>query len=145
VILFGGVKIGDPDFSAYYSQNFGIYMKVVIPFHKNVLAEDYTRPDPSFFHFAHAMLELYRNNPAVMHISGNNYQDQRIWGSGSYSQWAHSWGWATWRRAWKHYCVDISRSKQDWDNLTADLAFRRDRKCLWFQLLKGCANGTIST
>jgi hypothetical protein len=114
---------------------------------EGIILEDDTLPDPSFFHFANAMLERYRNNPEVMHISGNNYQDQRIRGSGSYyySQWAHSWGWATWRRAWKHYCVDISGFEQHWDNLTADLGFRRDRKCWWFESLKGCANGSIST
>jgi hypothetical protein len=114
---------------------------------EGIILEDDTLPDPSFFHFANAMLERYRKNPVVMHISGNNYQDRRIRGSGSYyySQWAHSWGWATWRRAWKHYCVDISGFEQDWDSLSADLAFSRDRKCWWFESLKGCASGTIST
>ena len=40
-------------------------------------------------------------------ISGDNFQFGRRTGDGSYyfSKYMHIWGWATWRRAWKHYDV----------------------------------------
>jgi len=44
-----------------------------------------------------------------MHISGDNFQDGRKRGTGSYypSQLAHIWGWATWRRAWQKYDLNM--------------------------------------
>ena len=40
-----------------------------------------------------------------MHISGNNFQPAEFSSSYSYyfSKYTHAWGWATWRRAWKHF------------------------------------------
>jgi len=44
-----------------------------------------------------------------MHISGNNLQHDRSRMEYSYyfSKYTHIWGWASWRRAWKYYDVDI--------------------------------------
>jgi hypothetical protein len=44
-------------------------------------------------------------------VSGGNLQFGRQRGSGSYyfSKYTHIWGWATWRRAWKHYDRDLAR------------------------------------
>jgi hypothetical protein len=48
-------------------------------------------------------------NPKVMHITGGNFQFGRKRGVASYyfSRIAHIWGWATWRRAWQAYDVDM--------------------------------------
>jgi hypothetical protein len=45
-----------------------------------------------------------------MHISGDNFQYGRTRGLGSYyfSRYPFVWGWATWRRAWKHYDFDAA-------------------------------------
>jgi hypothetical protein len=45
-----------------------------------------------------------------MHISGDNYQDGQCRGKGSYffSRYPLSWGWASWRRAWRYYDVKVS-------------------------------------
>lgn len=113
---------------------------------EGIILEDDILVDLSFFSFAQVLLERYRNSPEVMHISGNNYQGGRIRGNGSYyaSQFAHSWGWATWRRAWAHYKLDISGFKNDWDTLSAELGFSNDRKAWWFESLKTCGNGMSS-
>jgi len=44
-----------------------------------------------------------------MHISGDNFQFGRKRGEGSYyfSKYAHVWGWATWRRSWKYFDVNM--------------------------------------
>ena len=46
-----------------------------------------------------------------MHISGNNFQVERKGEQGDYyfSKYSHIWGWATWRRAWRHYDFDMSQ------------------------------------
>src|SRR6185436_19386626 len=76
-----------------------------------IILEDDCIPAPSFFHFCERLLEHYRNDTRVMHISGNNYlpadkrSSEREAQSRSYyfSKYTFSCGWATWRRAWKHY------------------------------------------
>jgi hypothetical protein len=69
-----------------------------------IILEDDCLPDPSFFYFCQELLEKYKDNPKIMHISGNNFQKGRKRGSASYyfSGYTHSWGWATWARAWKY-------------------------------------------
>ena len=56
------------------------------------------------------MLRRYRDDHRILHVSGDNFQDGRWRGSGSYyfSTYAHSWGWATWSRAWRDYDVSMS-------------------------------------
>jgi hypothetical protein len=69
-----------------------------------ILLEDDTLPHPSFFRFCEGLLERYRHDERVMHISGDNF---RVGVPPPYSyffsKYALSWGWATWRRAWRHY------------------------------------------
>lgn len=78
-------------------------------FFKNVEAgiilEDDCVADPSFFVFCEELLKKYKDNPQVMHITGDNYQDGQKRGIYSYffSKYTFVWGWATWRRAWQHF------------------------------------------
>jgi hypothetical protein len=75
-----------------------------------IILEDDCLPDPSFFRYCDEMLERYRDNERVGMVSGGNLQFGHQRGSGSYyfSKYTHIWGWATWRRAWKHYDRDLT-------------------------------------
>jgi len=74
-----------------------------------IILEDDTLPHPAFFRFCQELLEKYRTDERVMHISGNNYQLGRTRGPYSYyfSRYQHVWGFATWRRAFRHYDFDM--------------------------------------
>ena len=74
-----------------------------------IVLEDDTLPDPTFFRFCEELLEKYRSDERIMHISGNNYQFGRRVDSHSYyfSRYDHIWGWASWRRAWRAYDGDM--------------------------------------
>jgi len=76
---------------------------------EGIILEDDCLPDISFFPFCETLLHYYRNDERIMHIGGFNYQDNIMRGTGSYyfSQLSHVWGWATWKRAWDVYDVDI--------------------------------------
>jgi hypothetical protein len=78
---------------------------------EGIILEDDCVPDPSFFPFCGELLEKYRDNEQVMHISANNLQQGIIRGNESYyfSRLVHIWGWATWRRAWKKYDFTLNR------------------------------------
>lgn len=71
---------------------------------RGIIMDDDCLPDPSFFYFCQELLEKYKDNPKIMHVSGDNFQRGRKRGSASYyfSEYTHNWGWATWARAWKY-------------------------------------------
>lgn len=70
-----------------------------------IILEDDCLPHPSFFHYCENLLDYYRDDERIMAISGDNFQDgnQRTPYSYYFSKYNHCWGWATWRRAWKHW------------------------------------------
>ncbi len=76
-----------------------------------IILEDDCVPSQSFFWFCQEVLERYKHDTRVMHVSGNNYlngwrRDNDY--SYYFSDKVNSWGWATWRRAWQHYDFNIS-------------------------------------
>jgi hypothetical protein len=75
-----------------------------------IILEDDCIPDLSFFSYCTELLERYKDNPEIMHINGSNFQFGRKRGNASYyfSKYAHVWGWATWKRAWKKYDDKLS-------------------------------------
>ena len=76
-----------------------------------IVLEDDCLPDPSFFRFAQELLARFRDDERVGMISGDNFQAAgRPPSPHSYyfSHFCHIWGWATWRRAWRHYDVDMA-------------------------------------
>jgi hypothetical protein len=77
---------------------------------QGIILEDDCLPHPSFFPYCEALLNYYKNEERVMLISGDNFQKGKTRGEASYyfSQYSHIWGWASWRRAWKNYDVNMS-------------------------------------
>lgn len=76
-----------------------------------IILEDDCLPDPSFFPYCEEMLERYRDDERVMVISGFNFfgQTQEAKQSYYFSYLGSTWGWATWRRAWKLNDPDLKR------------------------------------
>lgn len=74
-----------------------------------IILEDDCVPHPTFFPFCEELLEKYRDDERVMHISGSNFQFGHKRGPFSYFFSRHNcvWGWATWRRAWRHHDIKI--------------------------------------
>lgn len=74
-----------------------------------IILEDDCLPHPSFFGYCEQLLNRYANDPQVMMVSGDNFQERpRTENSYYFSRWSHIWGWASWRRAWRHFDVEIS-------------------------------------
>ena len=74
-----------------------------------IVLEDDCLASPDFFTFCEALLERYRDHETILCINGNSYQTQFQRGDGSYffSRFPDPWGWATWRRAWRHFQRDL--------------------------------------
>ncbi len=75
-----------------------------------IILEDDCLPDPSFFRYAAELLEHYRDNPRVMHISGDNpvFFPSTIKASYAFVTMPLVWGWATWRRAWERMNLTLT-------------------------------------
>ncbi|MCU7837321.1 MAG: nucleotide-diphospho-sugar transferase [gamma proteobacterium symbiont of Taylorina sp.] len=77
---------------------------------EGIILEDDCLPNQSFFYFCEQMLQRYREDERIWHISGSNYQNGLKRGDSSYyfSMYCLIWGWATWKRAWQYYDVSIA-------------------------------------
>lgn len=84
-----------------------------------IILEDDCLPTSSFFTFMSELLHRYRDDPRVGSISGFNPIPGTINEDGRsylFSAYPSVWGWATWRRVWQDYDVDIA----DWPRLAGD-------------------------
>ena len=83
---------------------------------EGIILEDDILPLPSFFKYCDELLEYYRDNDRVAMISGcnlvSNYDN--IPDSYAFSAMSHIWGWASWRRSWNKYDVEMS-SWTNWE------------------------------
>lgn len=77
---------------------------------EGIILEDDCLPDQSFFPFCQELLERYRDDERVMMISGTNYLFNKIEIKESYyfSRYYAIWGWASWKRAWSLYDINMS-------------------------------------
>jgi hypothetical protein len=115
---------------------------------EGIMLEDDCLPDQSFFWFCQELLEYYRNDTRIMHISGNNFQFGRVRGEGSYyfSKYPHIWGWATWRRAWKHYDVNMKNLEEFEKEAQINNVFNiKQQQKYWRKIFQSVYDGKIDT
>ena len=74
-----------------------------------IILEDDCVAHPSFFGYCDELLEKFRDDERVMQIAGSNFQCGHQRGEYSYffSKFKICWGWATWRRAWRHMDMSV--------------------------------------
>jgi hypothetical protein len=115
---------------------------------EGIILEDDCLPDQSFFSFCQNLLEEYRNDNRVMHIGGTNFQHGKTRGKDSYyfSKFSHIWGWATWRRAWKLYDVNM-KSYPEFvkSNTISQIWNERYLQCFWIKALNSVYDGKLDT
>ena len=77
---------------------------------KAVFVEDDIDTSRNFFEFCRDMLNHYESDDRVLMVTGSNiYAGDDSFGIGdiTFSAFASIWGWATWKRAWEQYDVNI--------------------------------------
>lgn len=74
-----------------------------------IILEDDCIPHPTFLTYCEELLDRYRHDKRVMNISGQNvlFGRKRTEYSYYYSRFTLCWGWATWRRSWQYFDVDL--------------------------------------
>jgi hypothetical protein len=75
---------------------------------EGIILEEDCLPNLDFFVYIEKMLETYRDDSRIMHISGCNFiGDLNRKDDYFFSRKVSIWGWATWRRAWILYDYDL--------------------------------------
>ncbi len=105
---------------------------------EGIILEADCLPDQTFFPYCEELLARYRDDERIMQISGTDVEQGNRNFKCSASYYFLSipciWGWATWRRAWKHYDVEVRSWPQIRDSkllyslLPSAAAFRLGKK-----------------
>ncbi len=115
---------------------------------KGIILEDDCLPDLSFFPYCAELLEKYENNEQIMLISGNNFQNGKKHGDASYyfSRYNHIWGWASWRRVWQNYDVDMkSFPEKKKDDFLKSIFPKSKARKYWLNRFERAYRGEINT
>ena len=99
---------------------------------QGIILEDDCLPDPSFFPYCEELLDRYKDDTRIGHISGDNFLSGSIEENRSYDfcTCPHIWGWATWRRVWKNYDVNFPFWTEQKDK--RHLLFNNSREKFYF-------------
>lgn len=91
---------------------------------EGIILEDDCLPSNDFFRFAETMLHKYKDNDKIMLVAGTNFLGS--WKSKKqayfFSSFIHTWGWASWQRAWSLYDYELS----DWGEKKSLSQFKKN-------------------
>jgi len=89
---------------------------------EGIILEDDCLPSQSFFWFCEELLEKFRDDLRIQHVGGTNPFDTELNTNQYYfSKFNRIWGWASWRRAWNNYDVEIKM----WPSIKKDYYHKR--------------------
>jgi len=115
---------------------------------EGIILEDDCLPNIYFFEYCDKLLDKYKHNTRISSISGSNPYEGGINIHDSYLFSSHSqiWGWATWKRVWDLYDVNM----KDWKNVKDSgefcTKFYSERAyTYWKNLFQKCFEGKIDT
>jgi hypothetical protein len=114
---------------------------------EGIILEDDCLPSSSFFQFCADLLVRFRDNPAVGTISGDSFFPGSLRHPDPYffSKYVQIWGWATWRRTWQNYELDLLGSQGDWEHIIRDHCPVELEAKYWLEIYKALKSGQIDT
>jgi len=115
---------------------------------KAIILEDDCVASASFFPYCADLLDRYESDERVMMVSGNNFLFGHAATADSYyfSRYSHIWGWATWRRAWATYDLDMTRWPEIRDRKLFDQFFpKMSERSYWESIFQSVYDGNIDT
>lgn len=88
-----------------------------------IVVEDDMELGPAFLDYMNSALERFRDEPRVMQVSGHMFDVPEFAGRDRalLLPFTTSWGWATWRRAWRQFDPDA----HGWQELSREGALRK--------------------
>ncbi len=117
---------------------------------EGVILEDDCVPSLSFFPYCAELLAKYRDDNRVMTISGDASPFKHKFDKSKYSYFfSHYpliWGWATWRRAWKSYDVNLTNwSEVKTDKKSFPILKNQIQRDYWFKMFNRMFQKKVDT
>ncbi len=113
---------------------------------RGIILEDDCIPSQEFFHYTADLLERYANDPQVMHINGTTFIKNVDDDSYYFSRIPLVWGWATWRRAWEQYDIEMNDIDVTAKAMRRRRAFKsRVQRAYWISLFYHVKDARIDT
>lgn len=108
-----------------------------------IILEDDCIPTEDFLVFSSILLEKYEDHDQIGMITGNNHFGYQTDKTASYHFSAHAsiWGWATWRRAWNLYDVEMSRHLADFPKIKQSLGQSEAYRRFWWRHVDSVVHG----
>ena len=114
---------------------------------QGIILEDDCLPHPDFFTFCEILLDRYADDERIGMVCGTNLSEgEELRESYYFSRYPHIWGWASWRRVWKHYDIEMEKL----DLLIESDDFRRSfytkmEYNYWADLFRSVRAGRVET
>lgn len=115
---------------------------------QGIVLEDDCLPTQSFFRFCEEILDHYKYDQRIGQVSGVMRYPETVAGNVSYifSRFGSIWGWASWRRAWRHYDVDIAPDVYtNIDAILETVTFSAAQKARRREIVERLRSGTLDT
>lgn len=114
---------------------------------RGIVLEDDCVATKTFFTFCDELLEKYATDQRVWHIGGTSALSPTLEGQSYYfSKYSHIWGWASWRRAWMHYDVDMAKySRVEVEDIVSDVTSDRRIRQIWKKNFDRAARKLVDT
>lgn len=114
-----------------------------------IILEDDCLPSANFYQFCHELLERYRDDLSVGSICGTNLDSKTTMNlehSYYYSYFPAVWGWATWKRVWENYEVDLGKfTNKSIRSTLGSLPLSAASKRFWAGKFKAVRSGKVDT
>lgn len=113
-----------------------------------IILEDDCVPSDSFYEYCADLLDRYSSDERVMMVSGNNhlFGQSMVTDSYYFSRYPHIWGWATWKRAWAKYDLNMTLWPEIKERKLFDYYFRkRSERFFWESVFQAAYDGQVDT
>ena len=112
---------------------------------EGIILEDDTLPTPTFYKFCGEMLIKYRNDSRIGVVCGSNLISDHYKCENSYffSKYNPIWGWATWKRAWE--CYDVNMTSWNFNKNLNFLPNTNYKLFYWNDIFNKAHNNLIDT
>lgn len=115
---------------------------------EGIILEDDCLPHPDFYPFCETLLARYRDEPKVATVAGTHFLPPELpHGQSHYvSKYFQMWGWATWRRTWKHYDLGLTQlTDEGWFAVLERVHRNPVEAGYWREIYKSLKPGIIDT
>lgn len=113
---------------------------------QGIILEDDCLPSQSFFWYCEFLLDKYKNCEDVYLISGDgrNTKELNLTFDYSFTKYAHIWGWATWRRTWSDFDLELTGQDRNINILIPQIIKRKESVAYIRYIYKALCNGRLN-